>query len=60
MALFRIKICGITRSEDAQAAADFGADAIGLNFYPGSRRFLNDYQASTLCRVLLSGVARSA
>lgn len=36
----RIKICGITRSEDARDAADLGADAIGLVFYPPSPRNL--------------------
>jgi len=36
----RIKICGITNRADALAAFDFGADAIGLNFFRGSRRFL--------------------
>ena len=35
---FRIKICGITRVADALAVAEAGADAVGLNFYPGSKR----------------------
>jgi phosphoribosylanthranilate isomerase len=34
----RIKICGITRAEDARLAAELGADAIGLNFYSASPR----------------------
>lgn len=32
------KICGITRVEDAEAAASLGVDAIGINFYPASIR----------------------
>jgi phosphoribosylanthranilate isomerase len=44
----RIKICGITRSEDLQAAARAGADAIGLVFYPPSPRFLDLERARQL------------
>jgi phosphoribosylanthranilate isomerase len=36
----RIKICGVTRLEDAQAAARLGCDAIGFNFWPESKRYL--------------------
>ena len=36
----RVKICGITRPEDGVTAAELGADAIGLVFYPPSPRFV--------------------
>ncbi len=48
----RVKICGITRSEDAQAAAAAGADAIGLVFYARSPRAVDIEQARALCRAL--------
>jgi phosphoribosylanthranilate isomerase len=45
----RIKICGITRVEDATAAVRAGADAIGLVFYPPSPRCVGLEQAKALC-----------
>jgi phosphoribosylanthranilate isomerase len=38
--MFQIKICGIATPEDAQMVVAAGADAVGLNFYAGSRRYL--------------------
>ena len=43
--MFKIKVCGITDVEDAQAAIDAGADAIGLNFYRGSKRHVHSADA---------------
>ncbi len=48
----RVKICGITRSEDALAAAALGVDAIGLVFYAKSPRFVEIEQAASICRQL--------
>jgi len=48
----RIKICGITRAEDAHAAANNGADAIGLVFYERSPRHVSIAQAKKLVDVL--------
>ncbi len=49
----RIKICGITRVIDAERAADLGADAIGLNFWPRSKRFVSSVtQARAIVQAL--------
>jgi phosphoribosylanthranilate isomerase len=38
--MFRVKICGVTNAHDARAAVDAGADALGVNFYRSSKRFV--------------------
>lgn len=44
----RIKVCGLTRTQDVQAAVQSGADAVGLVFYPASSRAVSIEQAITL------------
>jgi phosphoribosylanthranilate isomerase len=48
----RIKICGITRAEDAQLAADLGAWAVGFIFWPGSARVIEPRLARDIVRAL--------
>jgi phosphoribosylanthranilate isomerase len=66
--VFRIKICGITNIDDALHAAACGADALGLNFYSRSSRFLEIPRATEIAaavrtrfpRVELVGVGVNA
>jgi phosphoribosylanthranilate isomerase len=47
-AMARVKICGVTRLEDASAAVELGAWAIGLNHWPGSPRFVDGVVAAEI------------
>ncbi|MBM3821656.1 MAG: phosphoribosylanthranilate isomerase [Verrucomicrobia bacterium] len=54
----RIKICGLTRPEDAKICSDLGVDAIGLMFYAGSKRHVTLEQACAVVSPLAPFVAR--
>ena len=54
--MFRIKICGVTRPEDAAYAVSCGAEAIGINFFRGSPRFV----PSDLAREIVEAVGDRA
>jgi phosphoribosylanthranilate isomerase len=41
----KVKICGVTDPANARAAVEMGADYLGLNFYPGSPRFVTVQRA---------------
>ena len=48
----RIKVCGITRLEDALTASRLGIDAVGFVFYPKSPRYISPMQAAKIIRRL--------
>jgi phosphoribosylanthranilate isomerase len=56
--MFRIKICGVTNSDDARLVADAGADAIGLNFFSKSRRFVTPAVAKTIVAGLPANITK--
>ncbi len=47
-----VKVCGVTSVEDAAACAELGADCIGLNFHPGSPRFVTEERAAEIVKAL--------
>jgi len=48
----KIKICGITRKEDALLCSKYGADAIGFIFYPKSKRYITPVAAKDIVHSL--------
>jgi len=56
--VFQVKICGITNAEDARVAVTAGADALGLNFVPGSPRCISTQAAREIAASVPSGVLK--
>ena len=56
----RVKICGVTNQEDALAAIALGADALGFNLFPGSKRFIELDREAGWMQALPPFVARVA
>ncbi|MGA8037920.1 MAG: phosphoribosylanthranilate isomerase [Candidatus Acidiferrales bacterium] len=54
--MVKVKICGITNVRDARAAIEAGASFLGLNFYPGSARYITPEAAKRIVKRLPKGV----
>lgn len=59
-AIPRVKICGITNRADANAAIECGADSLGFNLFPGSKRFVDLHRAGSWISELPPVVGRTA
>jgi phosphoribosylanthranilate isomerase len=53
-----VKICGLTSLEDALVCVEAGADALGFNFWPGSKRYVEPTEAAAIARGLPSGALK--
>ena len=58
--MVKVKVCGITNLDDALAAVEYGADYLGFNFYPPSRRCITPEQAHDIMARLPEDVAKFA
>lgn len=56
----RVKICGITNEADALAAIECGADALGFNFFQGSKRYVDVKTAADWISKLPEGITKVA
>jgi phosphoribosylanthranilate isomerase len=53
--MINVKVCGITNFADAEKSLDFGADALGFNFYPPSPRCISPEEARAILQRLPEG-----
>ena len=56
MGVVQVKICGMRRAEDVEAAVEAGADLLGFNFWPGTSRYISPEEAAPLIRSVPSHV----
>ncbi len=56
MGVVQIKICGMRRAEEVEAAVEAGADLLGFNFWPGTSRYIPPSEAVPLIRSVPSHV----
>jgi phosphoribosylanthranilate isomerase len=58
--MIKVKVCGITKLEDAEKALEFGADVLGFNFYRPSPRFIAPEAARAILQALPNGTCNTA
>ncbi|MGH7833331.1 MAG: phosphoribosylanthranilate isomerase, partial [Candidatus Binatia bacterium] len=56
----KVKVCGITNTADAVKAVEFGADALGFNFYPPSARYIAPERARKILLELPRSLCKAA
>jgi len=54
----KLKICGVTTTKDAQSLVDLGVDAIGINFYPKSKRYIAPEKAKPFLEKIRGKIER--
>ena len=54
--MVKVKICGVTNAADALRAVEYGADALGFNFYPPSPRYILPEDAALILREVPAGI----
>ncbi len=53
-----LKICGITRAEDARQLCELGVESLGVNYWPQSKRYIDPEEASVFLRAVAGKIVR--